>query len=161
MTQVTISGPDKAIENDTTVLNCNSDGTKVFYHWLEGNQSLGGHIFLSNDNKTLTFNPTLRDDSGNYTCYGNNGVSEASATYSLNVLCKSGFHTAEGEAERILGKRRVSSLELLRVPGCKAQLARSLVRAKQAAWSGSPSATTLVTSVRQLWYGSLDSLPRG
>lgn len=45
----------------------------------------------------------MREDSGNYTCYGYNSLSEVSANYSLNVSCKCGFTTTEGEVERILG----------------------------------------------------------
>ncbi|XP_053123613.1 carcinoembryonic antigen-related cell adhesion molecule 6-like isoform X4 [Hemicordylus capensis] len=88
VSNITITGPTEAIEHTITTLNCTSKGTGVSYYWLKENQSpeVEGRIFLSNNNQTLTFNTTFRNDTGNYTCYGYNSFSNASDTYQLVVL---------------------------------------------------------------------------
>uniref|UniRef100_A0A670IUJ9 Ig-like domain-containing protein n=1 Tax=Podarcis muralis TaxID=64176 RepID=A0A670IUJ9_PODMU len=88
VTNITISDSGKAIENSTTVLHCTSAGTNVSYSWLRGNESLvvGERISLSNNNQVLTFNPTSRNDSDSYSCYGYNSFSNDSTSYLLNVL---------------------------------------------------------------------------
>ncbi|XP_061452073.1 carcinoembryonic antigen-related cell adhesion molecule 1-like isoform X2 [Rhineura floridana] len=88
VTNINISDPGKAIENNITVLNCTSAGSDVSYSWLKGNQSLvvGGRISLSNNNQTLTFNTTSRNDSDSYSCHGYNTFSNDTVTYLLNVL---------------------------------------------------------------------------
>ncbi|KAH0631670.1 hypothetical protein JD844_006120 [Phrynosoma platyrhinos] len=85
---VITSTPIKVLENNVTVLTCNSDGTDVSYFWLKGNQILeaGDHISLSENNKVVTFNTTLRSDSDVYTCYANNTFSQSKSNYTLNVL---------------------------------------------------------------------------
>uniref|UniRef100_A0ABM5ESA8 Cell adhesion molecule CEACAM5 n=1 Tax=Pogona vitticeps TaxID=103695 RepID=A0ABM5ESA8_9SAUR len=89
VTNVTIiSDPIKVFENNKTVLTCTSAGTSVSYFWLKGSQSLeaDGHISMTNNSQVLTFNPVSRNDSDNYTCYGNNTFSSNHATYELNVF---------------------------------------------------------------------------
>ncbi|XP_033014657.1 hemicentin-1-like [Lacerta agilis] len=88
VTNITISDSGKAIENNITVLNCTSAGTNVSYSWLRGNESLvvGERISLSNNNQVLTINPTSRNDSDSYSCYGYNTFSNDSTSYLLNVL---------------------------------------------------------------------------
>ncbi|XP_077196865.1 cell adhesion molecule CEACAM5-like [Paroedura picta] len=80
------SHPDKPVENDLIVLNCSSAGSNVSYSWSKGDQKLasGGHIFLGYN--SLTFNPIRRNDTGNYTCSGQNSFSNSSATYLLDVF---------------------------------------------------------------------------
>ncbi|XP_053123632.1 carcinoembryonic antigen-related cell adhesion molecule 5-like [Hemicordylus capensis] len=83
-----ITGPNEGIEGTITVLNCISKVPGVSYYWLKENRSpeVKGRIFLSNNNQTLTFNPILRSDIGDYTCYGDDRISKESATHQLVVL---------------------------------------------------------------------------
>uniref|UniRef100_A0A8D2J3W4 Ig-like domain-containing protein n=1 Tax=Varanus komodoensis TaxID=61221 RepID=A0A8D2J3W4_VARKO len=88
VSSITIQGPENVFEKNITVLNCTSLGTSVAYHWLKGDQRLeaGGHITLSSSGRTLQLSPTNRSDSGVYTCYGNNSISNASTNHSLDVF---------------------------------------------------------------------------
>ncbi|XP_062996090.1 carcinoembryonic antigen-related cell adhesion molecule 5-like isoform X2 [Elgaria multicarinata webbii] len=88
VTNIAIWGPSTTFENNITVLYCNSSGSNVSYYWLKGDQSLevGEHISLNNNNQTLTLNTTRRNDSGDYTCYGNNSFSSGNTTHSLTVF---------------------------------------------------------------------------
>ncbi|XP_054854920.1 carcinoembryonic antigen-related cell adhesion molecule 5-like [Eublepharis macularius] len=81
-----VSHPEKAIENQPTVLNCSSAGSNVSYIWLKGNQKLTSGDRISLNNSSLIFNPTSRNDSGNYSCYGYNSFSNSRATYWLDVF---------------------------------------------------------------------------
>uniref|UniRef100_A0ACB8FSN0 Uncharacterized protein n=1 Tax=Sphaerodactylus townsendi TaxID=933632 RepID=A0ACB8FSN0_9SAUR len=80
------SHPAKVIENELTVLTCSSVGTNVSYVWSKGGQTLESAGHISVNYSSLTFNPTWRNDTGSYTCYGHNSFSNSSATYPLKVF---------------------------------------------------------------------------
>ncbi|XP_067317346.1 carcinoembryonic antigen-related cell adhesion molecule 5-like isoform X2 [Anolis sagrei] len=82
------SNPSKVVEGTATTLTCNADGTEVSYFWSKEDQILESddRISLSDDNRNLTFNATVQSDSGNYTCYANNSLSNSSNTHFLDVF---------------------------------------------------------------------------
>nr|XP_008123409.1 PREDICTED: carcinoembryonic antigen-related cell adhesion molecule 1-like [Anolis carolinensis] len=82
------STPSTIVEDALVTLNCTAaKGTEVSYFWFKGDQVLESddRVYLSDDNRNITFNTTVREDSGNYTCYANNSFSNSSSTYILNV----------------------------------------------------------------------------
>ncbi|XP_062818226.1 carcinoembryonic antigen-related cell adhesion molecule 5 isoform X3 [Anolis carolinensis] len=82
------STPSKVVEDALVTLNCTAaKGTEVSYFWFKGDQVLESddRVYLSDDNRNITFNTTVREDSGNYTCYANNSLSNSSSTYYLDV----------------------------------------------------------------------------
>uniref|UniRef100_A0A4W3GWG2 Ig-like domain-containing protein n=1 Tax=Callorhinchus milii TaxID=7868 RepID=A0A4W3GWG2_CALMI len=74
--------------NDTVGLTCTASGTDVSYQWLKDNKTISSdnRTVLSVDNKPLTIAAVLRADSGNYTHWDNNTVSnDTSHPFYLNV----------------------------------------------------------------------------
>ncbi|XP_067317300.1 carcinoembryonic antigen-related cell adhesion molecule 5-like [Anolis sagrei] len=74
---VSIQGPHSVIEPNPVTLRCTSFGFNVSYYWLKGNKlvNANGHISLTNNSQVLTFNSTTKEDTGAYTCFGNNSFS--------------------------------------------------------------------------------------
>ncbi|XP_051776584.1 hemicentin-1-like isoform X3 [Erpetoichthys calabaricus] len=80
--------PEHPIENKTFSLTCDASGQVESIHWVKNDQPLSpsGHITLSPDSKTLSFNPVMRSDNGNYTCTASNPASKMSSeVYKLTV----------------------------------------------------------------------------
>ncbi|XP_025029877.1 carcinoembryonic antigen-related cell adhesion molecule 5-like [Python bivittatus] len=89
VSQVTITGPSKAIENKLISLRCTSRGENVSYSWTKGSQVVhsGGRISLINNNQTLRFNPCHRSDAADYTCHASNSISsDKSNPYRLDII---------------------------------------------------------------------------
>ncbi|XP_067318553.1 carcinoembryonic antigen-related cell adhesion molecule 6-like [Anolis sagrei] len=83
------STPSEILEGVATTLTCSAaKGSDVSFFWFKGDEILGNkdHISLSNDSSVLTFNRTLREDSGVYTCLVNNSVSSSKDSHTLEVF---------------------------------------------------------------------------
>ncbi|KAL8219723.1 UNVERIFIED_CONTAM: hypothetical protein K2H54_031808 [Gekko kuhli] len=86
---VTVTGPSVATEDLPVTLTCTAVGSSVSYSWFKGNQSMepGQHVVLTNTNQNLTFDPSHRSDSGDYTCRGSNSFSSGfSEPHWLDIL---------------------------------------------------------------------------
>uniref|UniRef100_A0A8C4TKW0 Ig-like domain-containing protein n=1 Tax=Erpetoichthys calabaricus TaxID=27687 RepID=A0A8C4TKW0_ERPCA len=83
-----IPKPGQPIENKTFSLTCDASGQVESIHWVKNDQPLSpsGNITLSPDSKTLSFNPVLRSDNGDYKCTASNPASKMSSeVYTLTV----------------------------------------------------------------------------
>uniref|UniRef100_A0A8C4XI56 Ig-like domain-containing protein n=1 Tax=Erpetoichthys calabaricus TaxID=27687 RepID=A0A8C4XI56_ERPCA len=78
--------PGQPIENKTFSLTCDASGQVDSIHWVKNDQPLSpsGHITLSADSKTLSFNPVLRSDNDGYKCTASNPASKMSSE--VNIL---------------------------------------------------------------------------
>ncbi|KAG2458654.1 CEA20 protein, partial [Polypterus senegalus] len=89
VSNVTITAkPGQPIENKNFSLTCDASGQVDSIHWVKNDQPVSpfGHITLSADSKTLSFNPVLRSDNGGYKCTASNPVSKMSSeVYTLTV----------------------------------------------------------------------------
>ncbi|KAG2471333.1 CEA20 protein, partial [Polypterus senegalus] len=80
--------PGQPIENKTFSLTCDASGQVDSIHWVKNDQPLSpsGHIILSADSKTLSFNHVLRSDDGDYKCTSSTPASKMSSeVYTLIV----------------------------------------------------------------------------
>lgn len=79
------------ILNRTFALTCQTTGTVESVAWMY-NWSLlysDNRRMLSVDNTTLTFNPLVMSDNGNYSCMASNAISSAtSKSLLLDILCE-------------------------------------------------------------------------
>ncbi|XP_067318552.1 carcinoembryonic antigen-related cell adhesion molecule 6-like [Anolis sagrei] len=83
------STPSEILEGDVTTLTCSStNGSEVSFFWFKRDQILesDNRVSLSNNSRVLTFNRTLRQDSGVYTCLVNNSVSSSNGSHTLDVF---------------------------------------------------------------------------
>ncbi|XP_041510774.1 carcinoembryonic antigen-related cell adhesion molecule 5-like isoform X2 [Microtus oregoni] len=74
---------------DSVSLNCSSNDTRIYIHWLFNGQSLEltDRMKLSLDNSTLNIDPVKREDSGEYQCEVSNPVSsERSDSIQLDII---------------------------------------------------------------------------
>lgn len=79
------------IEGKLYELHCNVTGPAEYVYWMKNGMKLHRHntTFWSMDNKTLTFKPLTRHDTGNYSCKAMNAVGNmTSALYRLLVNCE-------------------------------------------------------------------------
>lgn len=79
------------IEGKLYELYCNVTGPADYVYWMKNGMKLHRHntTFCSMDNKTLTFKPLTRYDTGNYSCNAMNAVGNmTSALYRLLVNCE-------------------------------------------------------------------------
>lgn len=94
-TPVVEKSPSHAVIEDkaNVTWKCSVErGTRVKFHWMKGNDSLGlsERYHISPDNSTLVINPVRRADMGLYHCVVSNPVSpgQRSAAAELTVYCK-------------------------------------------------------------------------
>lgn len=80
-----------AIEGSSYWLTCNATGPIDFIYWMKNGEPLqvGNRIIFSMDNKTITFMPVDRSDSGIYQCKAISVVENViSQSYNLLVNCE-------------------------------------------------------------------------
>ncbi|XP_067316904.1 carcinoembryonic antigen-related cell adhesion molecule 6-like [Anolis sagrei] len=83
------STPSEILEGDVTTLTCSAaKGSEVSFFWFKGDRILESddRVSLSNDSRVLTFNTTLRQDLGVYTCLVNNSLSSSKDSQTLEVF---------------------------------------------------------------------------
>ncbi|KAA8585972.1 hypothetical protein FQN60_007541 [Etheostoma spectabile] len=103
--------PSYAVVEDqaNVTWNCSVErGTRVVFHWLRDNVTLGpsDRYHFSRDNSTLLINPVRKDDKGTYHCVASNAVSQGRRSraveltvyygpYNLEVNSGQGLRTGE------------------------------------------------------------------
>nr|XP_060640214.1 carcinoembryonic antigen-related cell adhesion molecule 6-like [Anolis sagrei ordinatus] len=83
------STPSEILEGDITTLTCSAaKGSEVSFFWFKGDQILESddRVSLSNDSRVLTFNTTIKQDLGVYTCLVKNSASSSNDSHTLNVF---------------------------------------------------------------------------
>lgn len=87
---VQINGSQPVL-NRTFTLTCQTSRTVESIVWMHNGSLLysDSRIMLSADNATLTFNPIIISDSGNYSCTASNAISNVTSEWLLvDILCE-------------------------------------------------------------------------
>lgn len=82
---------DPVIEGHFYNLTCNVTGPAEHVYWMKNGEPLheDNRTVYYMDNKTVTFNPLIYNDTGNYQCMAINSIwNMTSAPYNLLVNCE-------------------------------------------------------------------------
>lgn len=91
ISNVQVQSMNSAVERQPYNLTCGATGPVDSIHWMKDSKPLqaGSRIVFLQNNKTVSFMPAERSDTGNYQCMAcNQAENVTSVPYNLIVNCK-------------------------------------------------------------------------